>query len=183
MLASVFTEDVIPHHSNRMELSSSQQAQCSLLSEGWSARELSAGWTSIQGLLLTCSLLDDRSCCQRNGFQVKGFLGGLQGVLVQSPLQARNGHCQPCRQNPKVTKTTASASSVSPVKPGKRYSFVLRRSCITIQDVPSIEGFLLLLQNIQVEGSSVSHFVVIIHHTPEGKWKSSFSARQQSPHE
>ena len=45
----------------------------------------------------------------------------------------------------------------------------MRTSCITIQDVASIEGFLLLLQNIQVEGGSVSHFVVIIHYTPERK--------------
>lgn len=46
---------------------------------------------------------------------------------------------------------------------------VLRTFCFTIQDVASIEGFLFLLQNIQVECGSVSHFVVIIHHTSEKK--------------
>lgn len=45
----------------------------------------------------------------------------------------------------------------------------LRTCCITVQDVASIEGFLLLLQNVQVEGGPVSHLVVIIHHTPEKK--------------
>lgn len=59
--------------------------------------------------------------------------------------------------------------SLTLVKPGKRCRLVLRPSCSTVQDVASIEGLLLLLQNIQVEGGSVSHFIVIIHHTPEGK--------------
>lgn len=59
--------------------------------------------------------------------------------------------------------------SLTLVRPGKRCRLVLRPSCSTIQDVASIEGLLLLLQNIQVEGGSVSHFIVIIHHTPEGK--------------
>lgn len=37
---------------------------------------------------------------------------------------------------------------------------------LTIQYVTCIEGLLLLLQDTQIEGSSVSHFVVIVHHTP-----------------
>jgi len=122
---------------------------------------------ALRGLFLTCSLLDDRSCCQRNRFQVEGFLRGLQGILMQSPLQPRDGHRQTWGQKRQVTETTDNASSLSLVKPGKRCRLVLRTSCTTIQDVASIEGFLLLLQNIQVEGGSVSHFVVIIHHTPE----------------
>lgn len=51
----------------------------------------------------------------------------------------------------------------------ERCSLVLRTFCITVQDVASIEGFLLLLQNIQVECGSVSHFIVIVHHTSEKK--------------
>lgn len=37
---------------------------------------------------------------------------------------------------------------------------------LTIQYVTRVEGLLLLLQDIQIEGSSVSHFVVVVHHTP-----------------
>lgn len=42
----------------------------------------------------TYSLFCDRSSCQRNRFQIEGFLRGLQGILLQRPLQARDGYSQ-----------------------------------------------------------------------------------------
>lgn len=36
----------------------------------------------------------------------------------------------------------------------------------TIKDVGSIQSLLLLLQHVHVEGSSVSHLIITVHHAP-----------------
>lgn len=80
-------------------------------------------------------------------------------------------NCQIYATNLRVFK----ASQDSPIREGSVSNYMQLKSLVqhlTIQNVGSIEGLLLLLQDAEVEGCPVSHFIVIIHHTPEIKLES-----------
>lgn len=166
--ALVFPGDAIPQNSNRMELSNSQQARC---------RE-SLAFKRPGSSPALCSMIG--AVAKGTDFKSKGFSEGSRVYWCRALSRPGMDTVNPGdRRDRSLKPQQCQVFSLTLVKPGKRHRLVLRLSYSTIQDVASIEGLLLLLQNIQVEGGSVSHFVVIIHHTPERKVENFL----QNPHD
>lgn len=77
LLSLVSTEDIIPQNSHRMELSNSQQAYCSLLSEGWSCKGITSSLDQHSGNCSSpalCSMIG--AVAKGTDFKSKGFSEG-----------------------------------------------------------------------------------------------------------